>query len=225
MNLTPITRCIFRRNNAVFFSASAVFEAFSTVATSPSMIIQGLASKCVVVLIVGGSTLCVISSCKLTLGSTRLTKIFLVSSFSFLLGSVCVAIVDVCVSVWVPRVSFRLVSVCLLTIVVVFPEVVLLWNFVIVPCFFVDSSSLASWTDDVETMGDFRHGVFICSMFIFFLWLGVACGIVGPMNLAIVLFIHFFPVALFVLVLGEKTSLESFCFFFAAHLVFFDCEC
>ena len=96
MNGTPSTRWSFRRNSGV---SSSVLVAFSTVATTLSIISLWLASSCDEVVIVGDSTLDVVSSCKHTLGSTRLTHI----SFSTRVSSpvllfVCVAVVDLVVS-------------------------------------------------------------------------------------------------------------------------------
>ena len=61
MNGTPSTFWSFRRNSGV---SSSVSVAFSTVATKVSIISLWLASSCDKVVIVGGSTLGVVSSCK-----------------------------------------------------------------------------------------------------------------------------------------------------------------
>ena len=96
MNGTPSIRWSFRRNSGV---SSSVSVAFSTVATTLSIISLWLASSCDEVVIVEGSTLGVASSCKYTLWSTRLIHI----SFSTRVSSpvllfVCVAVVDLVVS-------------------------------------------------------------------------------------------------------------------------------
>ena len=144
MNCTPSSRCNFRRNGAVFSSNSVVFVVFSILATSPSVIIQRLASNCVVIVIVGGSTLCAFSSCMQVLESTRLTQISLVSFFSRLSESVCVAIVEVGVSVWAARVGSKLISFCFLSFVVlveVASSKMIFGKFVFVSCLFFDEGS------------------------------------------------------------------------------------
>ena len=95
MNGTPKTLWSFRRNSGV---SSSVSVAFSAVATTVFIILLWLTSSCDEVVIVGGSTLGVVSSCKHTMGSTRLTHI----SFSTRVSSpvllfVCVAVVDLVV--------------------------------------------------------------------------------------------------------------------------------
>ena len=85
------------------------------------------------------------------LESTRLTQFSSVSSFSLLSDLVCVAIIVVGVSFWAVRVVFRLMSSCLLNMIV-FPEVVSSpkknlgkFDFVLLSSFFFDdNSSLAS---------------------------------------------------------------------------------
>ena len=101
------SRSSFCQNSGVSSSASAVLVPFSIVPTSPSLIMQRLATNCDVVVIVGGSTLCVFSSCMYMFGSTLLTQISSVSSFSLLSDFVCVAIVVIGVSVWVACVVFK----------------------------------------------------------------------------------------------------------------------
>ena len=93
-NRTPRTRCNLCLNNGVSYSDSTVFVAFSNVATSPCVIIAWLASNCVDVPILGGSTLCVCSSCMQISGSTRLTQTSVMSSL--LSDVVCVAVVLQC---------------------------------------------------------------------------------------------------------------------------------
>ena len=125
MNRTPSTRWIFRRNSGV---SSSVSVAFSTAATTLSIISLWLSSSCDEVVIVGGSTFAADSSCKHTLRSTRLTRI----SFSTRVSSpvllfVCVALVDLVVSfstsvlivVCVAMVD-RAVSVCGLAVCLLF---------------------------------------------------------------------------------------------------------
>ena len=148
INCTPKTRCSFCLNNGVSSSASTVFVAFSTVATSPCVIISWLAYNCVIVPIVGGSTLGVCISCMQTFGSTRLTQIFAVSSL--LIAGVSVAVFVLCGSVCVIYVVF-LVSICFCLLVVVpdvFVSVKMIFGNVgvlIVSTFFLaDSISLAS---------------------------------------------------------------------------------
>ena len=81
--------------------SSSVSVALSTVATISSIISLWLACSCDEIVIVGGSTLCVISSCKHTLGSTRLTHIsFSCGLSASVLLSVCVVVVNLAVSVF-----------------------------------------------------------------------------------------------------------------------------
>ena len=94
-NGIPITFWSFRRNSGV---SSSVLVAFSTVATTVSIISLWLASSCDEVVIFKGSTSGVASSCKHTLGSTRLTHIsFSSRGTSLVLLFVCVAVVDLVV--------------------------------------------------------------------------------------------------------------------------------
>ena len=96
MNGIPSTFCSLRRNKGV---SSSVLVAFSTVATMVSIISVWLASTCNEVVIVGGSTLGVASSCKHTLGPTRLTHISCSIGWSFpVLLLVCVTVDDFSVS-------------------------------------------------------------------------------------------------------------------------------
>ena len=81
--------------------SSSVSMTFSTVATNSSIILMLLASSCDEIVIVGGSTLCIISSCKHTLGFTRLTHIsFSCGLSAFVLFSVRKAVVDLAISVF-----------------------------------------------------------------------------------------------------------------------------
>ena len=147
---TPRTRCNLCLNNGVSSSDSTVFLAFSNVATSPSVIISWLASNCVDVPIVGGSTLCVCSSCMQIFGSTRLTQISAVSSL--LSDVVFIAVVVLCGSVCAVCVVF-VISFCV-GLAVVFPDEIVSVkmifgkvDFVVVSVFFLaDSTSLASRT-------------------------------------------------------------------------------
>ena len=81
-------------------SASVVLVAFTRVATSPSVTSLWLASSDEFFDIVGGASLCLLSSCIVLAGSTRLTQIssldFRCSPESF----VCVAVAVVSFSVW-----------------------------------------------------------------------------------------------------------------------------
>ena len=72
MNEIPSTFCSLRRNKGV---SSSVSVAYSTVATTVSIISGWLASSCSEVVIVGGSTFGDVSSCRHTLGFKRLTHI------------------------------------------------------------------------------------------------------------------------------------------------------
>ena len=70
----PSTRWTFFLKSGVSSSASVVFLAFSIVATNPSVISSWLASSDVFFVIVGGVSLCLVSSCIVFVGSTRLTQ-------------------------------------------------------------------------------------------------------------------------------------------------------
>ena len=99
MKRTPRSRSFFL-NRGVSSSASVVFVAFSSVATSPFVISSWLASSSEFVVIVGGASLCLLSSCIVLVGSTRLTQISS-SHFCWFPGDfACVAVEVVSVSVW-----------------------------------------------------------------------------------------------------------------------------
>ena len=114
LNGIPSTFCSFRRNRGV---SSSVSVAFSTVATTVSIISAWLVSSCDEVVIVGGSIMGVVSSCKHTLGSTRLTHISCSTKGSSpVLLFVCVAVVDLVVelstSVFVVVLWLCLIELC-----------------------------------------------------------------------------------------------------------------
>ena len=94
--------------------SSSVSVAFYTVATTSSIISLWLASSCDEI-VIGGSTLCVVSSCQHTLASTRLTHIsFSCGLSASVLFSVCVA-VDLAVSVYLFSDSLFLLLLFLVT--------------------------------------------------------------------------------------------------------------
>ena len=143
---------------------------------------QWLASNTVVV-IVGASTLCVFFSCMQMSGSARLTQI---SSVSFFLSdAVCVAIVVVHVSVWAARVVFKMISFCLV-VMIVFPVVVVFSNIIfgkfdfvrVSSFFFADSSSLASWTGVVKAMWDSVFAFLETTWYLFV----VVCLLIGHLQ-------------------------------------------
>ena len=185
-NCTPRTRCSLCLNFGVSSSDSTVFVVFSTATTSPYVIISMLASSCAVVPIVGGSTLCVCSSCMQIFGSTRLTQISAVSSL--LSDVVCVAVVVFCGSVCVTCVAF-VVSICL-GLTVVGPDVLVSVKmilekvnfFVVSVFFFADSISLAARAVVVVDSIIVSCGnEFVMSVFPFFPFVGgVTCAILGP---------------------------------------------
>ena len=163
MNGTLSTRWSFRRNSGV---SSSISVAFSTVDNTLSIISLWLASSCDEVVIVGGSTLGVVSSCKHTLWSTRLTHIcFSTRVSSPVLLFVCVAVVDLVVSfstsvlivVCVVMVD-QAVSVCGLAVSELFLSTTVDFDVELSPkgifgkfeCFGLVISSLASVTSAVE---------------------------------------------------------------------------
>ena len=176
MKRTPSTRWSFRRNSGV---SSSVSVAFSTVAITPSIISLWLASCCDKIVIVGHSTLGVVSFCRHTLGSTRLIHI----SFSTSVVSVSV-LFSVCVAVVVLAVSISasvLITVCVavvdmaasilgLSIFGLFQSTTVVFNVELPPnlifgkfdCFDLVISSLASATDAVEVDGVGDFVFFIC---------------------------------------------------------------
>ena len=101
---TPSTAAIKRTHNKTSSLASVLFVAFFRVAISPSVISSWLASSDVFFVIVGGASLCLLSSCIVLVGSTRLTQISS-SNFCSPDNFVWVALAVVSVSVWHDLVS------------------------------------------------------------------------------------------------------------------------
>ena len=160
MNGIPSTFWSFRRNSGM---SSSVSVAFFLVATTVSIFLLWLASSCDEVVIVGGSTLGVVSSCKHTLGSTRLTHIsFPTRGSSPELLFVCVAVVDLVVrrstSVVCVIMFDRAVSVCGLVVCDLFLSTTVGFDVELSPkmifgkfeCFGLVINSLASVTCAVE---------------------------------------------------------------------------
>ena len=147
MNGTPTTFWSFQRKSGV---SSSVLVTLSTVTTTVSIISLWLTSSCDEVVIVGGSTLGVVSSCKHTLGSTRLTHISFSTRGSFpVLLFVCVAVVDLVV-----RLS---TSVFIVVCVAMFDRAVSVWGLIVCELFLSTTVGF-----DVELSPKTIFGKFAC---------------------------------------------------------------